>query len=90
MCETAQPKYDLEDLGDEFVIRASLPSVQSAAQAELEASETELRVYGPSGSGGEREVVVVPLPKVVDTESVAAKWSKKTGQLIIRLSAKRS
>eukprot|EP00927_Polykrikos_kofoidii_P027074 TRINITY_DN23958_c0_g2_i1.p1 TRINITY_DN23958_c0_g2~~TRINITY_DN23958_c0_g2_i1.p1 ORF type:complete len:864 (-),score=168.21 TRINITY_DN23958_c0_g2_i1:214-2805(-) len=84
--ETAD--YDVEDLGTEIVVRAKIPGVQSAAQADLEVSDRELRLWCGdlvTSTGSSPKSLVVPLPRDVNPDSASAKWSKRTGQLTVRL-----
>merc|ERR1712232_651250 len=74
--EYTRPEYEVEDLGSEFVVRASLPGVHSAAEAEIEVSENELRIRGLSEVAGTASDVIVPLPRVVNADSARAKWLK--------------
>merc|ERR1712232_896451 len=69
-------EYELEDVGCEVIVRASLPGVETAAQADMEVSRSQVRLWNAS-LGQDAGVLRISLPKPVDPDTAAAKWSKK-------------
>merc|ERR1712008_476187 len=78
----ASYKVDSSQTG-ELVVVAWLPGLSSAAEAELEVAELELKVR--SVRPDLPHCLSIPLPKAVDPSSSKAKWSKRSQQLTIHL-----
>eukprot|EP00929_Paragymnodinium_shiwhaense_P097942 TRINITY_DN59500_c0_g1_i1.p1 TRINITY_DN59500_c0_g1~~TRINITY_DN59500_c0_g1_i1.p1 ORF type:complete len:824 (-),score=174.82 TRINITY_DN59500_c0_g1_i1:34-2505(-) len=78
--------YQLEESCDGMVVTASIPGVETAAQADMEVSARELRLWN-AAQGAAAGVLTVKLPRTVDPDSAAAKWSKKSKQLTVKLAA---
>lgn len=79
-----EPSATCEDLGDEVIVRAVLPGVESASQTTLEVGNAELRLWRIL-PGNPSEPLLVSLPREVDPSSSVARWSKRTQRLTIRL-----
>ena len=76
------PQHSLEELGEEFVLRVQLPSVTNLEQVELNASDTHVEVAAPEAGYGNLRV---ELPAPVDEGRTAAKFNKKSSELVLRL-----
>mmetsp|Transcript_38091 Transcript_38091/g.73036 ORF Transcript_38091/g.73036 Transcript_38091/m.73036 type:complete len:421 (+) Transcript_38091:389-1651(+) len=92
MASTTKPApaftLEVQDAADEtqpktLVVVVDVPHLTSAADAELEVSNQDLLLS--SGKGFDE--LKVPLPILVDTDTIRAKFDKKKGRLTIKLSA---
>eukprot|EP00933_Yihiella_yeosuensis_P037317 TRINITY_DN3121_c0_g1_i3.p2 TRINITY_DN3121_c0_g1~~TRINITY_DN3121_c0_g1_i3.p2 ORF type:complete len:148 (-),score=46.38 TRINITY_DN3121_c0_g1_i3:251-667(-) len=76
---------DPEGGSDWVSVTITLPGLTSAGQASLEVSETSIKV--DSLNDAFPHSLSAPLPVKVDPDTSAAKWSKRSQQLTVRLRA---